>query len=176
MNEPASLPQGCEWLAYPHRFRYAGNSGLLCECALSVAVKRGKDAQELYVLCSELKQNWGTTVTNSWGPAITLELQAQRHILTGAGEKLDHPGEPALGGWHYHVSEEEVAGWHFFEHHGAHAGDAAAYVAPVTIPFEEDDVLLGPRLDLAGEHPGALLSAMTREVANRGFDVKEVPW
>ncbi len=176
MTTPVSLPQGCEWLTYPHRFRFVGNSGQLCECALSAAVKRQGDKQAIYVLCSELKDNWGTTVTNSWGPAISLEMQVRTHILADAGEKLGQSSTGTVTGWHYEVSAEDLEGWHFFEHHKPHPGERDSCIYPVAIPYEDQDTLLGPSIDLSSEDPGALLASMAQEVANRGFAIKEVPW
>ncbi len=172
MDALTSLPQGYEWLTHPHRFRYAGNSGLLSECTVSAAVERGGSVDQVYVLCSELKKNWGTPVMNAWGPSIALELQLQRHIYAGAGKKLKQPREPILDGVHYHVSKEEVEGWHFFEQYAPPKGETAPHVLPVIVPYN-DGLLYGPRVDLSGEGPGALLAAMTKEVANRGFRLKE---
>ncbi|MGH8274881.1 MAG: hypothetical protein ACRES9_11640 [Gammaproteobacteria bacterium] len=171
MDAPTSLPQGYEWLSHPHRFRFAGGSGLLSECTVSAAVERGGSVDQVYVLCSELKQNWGTPVTNAWGPSMALELQLQRHIFADAGEKLEQPDEPILDGLHYEVTKEEVEGWHFFEHYAAPKGENGAYVLPVIVPYE--GLLYGPRVDLSDGTTSALLAAMTREVANRGFTLKE---
>ncbi|MGH8226259.1 MAG: hypothetical protein ACRER1_08935 [Gammaproteobacteria bacterium] len=171
MDALTSLPQGYEWLIYPHRFRYAGNSGLFPECTVSAAVERGGSADQVYVLCSELKKNRGTPVMHAWGPSIALELQLQRHVFADAGEKLEQPDEPVLDGAHYHVSKEELEGWHFFEHYATPKGESAAYVLPVIVPYE--GLLYGPRVDLSSEGPGSLLAAMTREVVNRGFTLKE---
>lgn len=173
MEANNSLPQGCEWLVRPQVFRYVGNSGLLSECALSAAIKGAGDSKGVVVLCSELKKNWGTPVTNSWGPAITLELQVKRHLLAEAGDKLDQSGETIHDGWHYHVSEEDVEGWQFFEHYAPFAGEASPHVAPVVIPYE--GMLYGPRVDLSGGEPGTLLAAMTREVEDSGFALKHLP-
>lgn len=175
MDALTSLPQDCEWLAPPHIFSYVGNSGQISECALSAVAKQDGKTKQIYVLCSELKRNLGTAITNAWGPAITLELQIKRHLLGEAGHKLDPPDDPILDGWHYHVSEQDVDGWHFFEHHGPLAGESAPHVSPVAIPFEDGDVLLGPRIDLSSEGKGSPLSAMTSEVETQGFALKPIP-
>lgn len=173
MNASTSLPQGYEWLIHPHRFRYAGESGLVCECALSAAVERTGSENQVYVLCSELKKNRGTPVMNAWGPSSALELQLARYIYAEADEILEQPDDPILDGAHYHVGEEEVEGWHFFEHYAPLKGESTPHVAPVNVPYE--GMLYGPRVDLSGSGPGGLLAAMAREVVGSGFALKTIP-
>lgn len=146
MNNQIVLPQGYQWLARPRLLTFpaiAGDS----ECVVSATMDESKN---VFVLCSQLRDNHGTSVTNSWGAGIGLESRIQEDIFGDARGQYR---------------------WHFFEHYRSSSEEGAPSLS--TVKFRDDGTPEWTYLRLDDSEISLLLVAMAGAVAERGFSIQE---